>query len=354
MRYHLFSHMDRNLVRKGDKVVKYITPIGTIGDGNSKTSSNNMYAHLHFSISEGLSESELIAYISGWSKEKVKKYYIEPKDIDFTKMFGTKMDVGSFGYGWLDWVGYGWHPGVDVNGLRGGNTDFGMPFKSSCNGTVVYEWRGWTSNRGWGNIIIIAEEDGSVEPLLDFGVDVSHYQGDINWEKVKNAGVSFAICKCTESTSYKDKTYDENKLEIKQRGIKFGAYHFARAGDVKKEADWFIKNVGSVNANDILVLDWEVNYKDPVGWCKEFLDRVEEKTGVIPFIYTNEARVKQFNFAKIATKNPLWVAKYGKNSGKPEKEPSTGAWSKYSIWQYSSNGRVDGINGKVDVNKWNK
>jgi murein DD-endopeptidase MepM/ murein hydrolase activator NlpD len=151
--YHLFAHMDRNLVRKGDKVIKYVTPIGTIGDGNGQ-----YYAHLHFSISNGLTPAQLKAYISRWTKVKVQKFYQDPRGIDFKKMFGTKMDVGNFGYGWLQWVGYGYHPGVDVNGLRGGNTDFGMPFKASCDGTVIFEERLWTPNRGWGNIVIVEEK----------------------------------------------------------------------------------------------------------------------------------------------------------------------------------------------------
>jgi len=153
MRLHLFAHMDRNLVRKGDKVVKYVTPVGTVGTGNGQ-----WYAHLHFSISERLTPEELIKYVSGWNKSKVEKFYRDPREIDFNKMFGTKMDVGNFGYDWLQWIGYGYHPGVDVNGLKGGNTDFGMPFKSSCDGTVVYEKRTWLKNGGWGNIIIVSEQ----------------------------------------------------------------------------------------------------------------------------------------------------------------------------------------------------
>lgn len=150
---HLFGHMDRNFVRKGDKVIQYVTPIGTLGDGNGQ-----YYAHLHFSISEGLTPAQLKAYISGWSKSKVETFYRKPDGVDFTKMFGRKMDVGNFGYGWLDWVGYGYHPGVDVNGLGGGNSDFGYAFKSSCNGVVVLEERTWFKNGGWGNLIIIEEQ----------------------------------------------------------------------------------------------------------------------------------------------------------------------------------------------------
>ena len=153
-KYHLYAHMAKNFVRKGDKVIQYVTPIGTIGTGNGQ-----YFAHLHFSISEGLTPAQLKAYISGWSKDKVMKYYRQPHSIDFAKMFGTKMDVGNFGYGWLQWVGYGYHPGVDVNGLRGGNTDFGMTFKASCTGTVIYEVRTWFKNGGWGNIIVISENE---------------------------------------------------------------------------------------------------------------------------------------------------------------------------------------------------
>ncbi len=144
--------MDKNLVRKGDRVVKYVTPVGTVGTGNGQ-----YYAHLHFSISKGLTPEQLKAYISGWPKPKVQKHYIAPYSVNFEKMFGKKVDVGKFGYDFLQWIGYGFHPGVDVNGLSGGNTDFGMPFRSSCDGVVIFEERTWFKNGGWGNIIIIEE-----------------------------------------------------------------------------------------------------------------------------------------------------------------------------------------------------
>lgn len=158
--------MDKNYVRKGDKVVKHTTPIGTVGTGNGQ-----YYAHLHFSISENLSVTDLYRYISGWSKSKVEKYYENPKDIDFDKMFGKKVDVGNFGYDWLQWIGYGYHPGVDVNGLNGGNTDFGYAFKSSCDGTVIYEKRTWFKNGGWGNCIIISEDEKEIIIKPDIGCD---------------------------------------------------------------------------------------------------------------------------------------------------------------------------------------
>lgn len=150
---HLFAHMDRNFVKKGDRVIQYVTPIGTIGTGNGQ-----YFAHLHFSLSTGLTPAQLKAYVKGWSKEKVQTFYHDPRKVDFNKMFGTKVDVGNFGYDWLQWTGSLFHPGVDVNGLGGGNSDIGMAFKSSCNGVVIDEWRGWTKNGGWGNWTLILED----------------------------------------------------------------------------------------------------------------------------------------------------------------------------------------------------
>ena len=153
MKYHLYAHNTANFVKKGDKVVQYVTPIGSIGTANGE-----YYAHLHFSISEGLTVAQLKAYVSGWKKEKVLQFYKDPRGVDFTKMFGKKVDVGNFGYDWLQWIGYGYHPGVDVNGLTGGNTDIGMPFKASCNGTVIHV-DNTTAKNGWGKLVIVEESE---------------------------------------------------------------------------------------------------------------------------------------------------------------------------------------------------
>lgn len=163
MRLHLFAHMDKNKVKAGDHVRAYENIIGTVGDGNG---SYPNAAHLHYSISENLSEKELLGYVNGWSKEKVKKYFIDPgKIVDFDKMFnGKSVDVGNRGYDYLQKLiapQKGYHPGVDVNGHGGGSTDFGMPFKSPVNGVVVYEKRTSSKNGGWGNIIIIEEVEGN-------------------------------------------------------------------------------------------------------------------------------------------------------------------------------------------------
>lgn len=180
---------------------------------------------------------------------------------------------------------------------------------------------------------------------------MSHYQGDIDWKKVKQSGVEFAIAKCSQGTSFLDSKYYQNKVGALSTGILFGSYHFADGGDPKKEADYFVKNVGQMADYEILVLDWEIQHADPVGWCKKWLARVNELVGFRPLIYINASTSKQFDWSPISKDNGLWVAQYGVNNGQMNGKPDIGSsfpW--WVIWQYTSRGAVPGIAGNVDLN----
>ena len=149
MKTWLFAHNLKNYVKTGDIVKAYDENIGSIGNAGGA-----WFAHLHLSVSEGLTPTELKSYITNWTKDKVTKYYSKP-DCDSYRMFGTKMDDGNAGYDWLQWIGNGYHPGIDYNGFGGGNTDLGYKFKSPVDGEVIFagNWGG-----GWGNVILINEE----------------------------------------------------------------------------------------------------------------------------------------------------------------------------------------------------
>ena len=166
-RYFFHAHMDKNFVKKGDRVKQYKTKIGTIGDGNSKTSLNNMSAHDHFGAYIKISVETFYDYIFGWTKEGVEKYYLNPHELalDFKKIYPeTNLDIGKRGYDWLQPIEnrfkkvIGYHPAVDINDKQGGNSDFGQPIYAPCDGVVIHEKRTWFSNRGWGNVIIIKED----------------------------------------------------------------------------------------------------------------------------------------------------------------------------------------------------
>lgn len=177
------------------------------------------------------------------------------------------------------------------------------------------------------------------------GIDTARYQGVIDWNRVKASGIPFAIQKCTEGTTYKDPSFERNKKGAREAGVLFGSYHFAGGLNPQKEAEFFVASVGDIREGELLALDYEINLKDPVAWCKAFLDRVTQLVGFRPMLYTNEARVKAYNWKPLVDANyGLWVAKYSSNT------PATGAWPFYALWQYSSNGSVNGITGRVDMN----
>lgn len=151
MRLHLLAHNNENFVKIGDKVEAYKTKTGSIGVAGG------YFAHLHHSISENLTEDQLIDYVDNWTKEEVEKYYENPaKTTDYDLMFGRQMDVGNLGYGWLDRISTGgFHPGQDINGFGGGNTDLGYEYTSPVSGEVI-EAKDFSG--AWGNVIIIKEE----------------------------------------------------------------------------------------------------------------------------------------------------------------------------------------------------
>lgn len=335
--YYRYGHCAELKVKKGDKVKKG-QKVATVGTGEGQYS-----AHLHFDIPVDKLAS-WTNYVFGMSKEQVAKAYADPN-----KYIKTVLpNFTHFGWEYLEYATYGsktcYHPGVDLNS-GGGNTDLGHPIYSACDGEVEYVYNGTGTNSGWGKLLIIKEAK-SKEVL---GIDISHYQGKIDWDKVKKAGVTFAIQKCSQGTNYKDPTFEENKKEIRKAGILFGSYHYAQPDDAIKEADHYIKSVGDIRNGELLVLDWEKTHSNPPAWCKKFLDRVKEKTGVKPYLYTYESKLLSLRFEEIANEYPLWIAKYGTNDGTKQKKPDSGLWKDWDIWQYTSRGKVDGIEGNVDL-----
>lgn len=190
------------------------------------------------------------------------------------------------------------------------------------------------------------------------GINVSHWQGNIDWGKVRKDGVEFAILKCTEALNYFDATFEKNKRDARAAGVLLGFYHFARGNDAVKEADFFMSKVGDLQEGEFLVLDYEIDlpnwqFSSAGDWCKKWLDRVYEKAGFRPLLYSNEARIVGIDFSQVAKANyGLWIAKYGDNDAIPEPNevPNTDEWKFYAIWQFSSTGMINGIVGRVDLN----
>jgi GH25 family lysozyme M1 (1,4-beta-N-acetylmuramidase) len=177
------------------------------------------------------------------------------------------------------------------------------------------------------------------------GIDVSHWQGTVNFERVKAAGAAFSICKLTEGVEYVDPTAMDNRMGAKKAGLFSGMYHFAKGTSATGEADHFASAAGTIDG-EFTVLDWEVNItSDPVEWCLTWLQRVEQRLGVKPFIYMDQSRLNQRNWSRIvANGNPLWLAKYDGMTDIPDTSWRT------MMKQYTDKGKIDGVNGYVDCN----
>ena len=189
------------------------------------------------------------------------------------------------------------------------------------------------------------------------GIDVSNYQGNVNWGAVHNAGITFAVAKATEGTTFTDAYINQNIAGMKAHGIIPGAYHFGHPGsDATTQANHFTTVVKNANGGHFsgllqLVLDLEVtDGRSPSqvwGWTQTFVARVKTVTGRPCIIYTGY----YFWRDRVGNPNnnlncPLWLAAYVSNPAPyiPHAWSSVG----WAFWQYTSSGHVSGVNGNVD------
>ncbi|MBP8115389.1 MAG: glycoside hydrolase family 25 protein [Chitinophagaceae bacterium] len=187
------------------------------------------------------------------------------------------------------------------------------------------------------------------------GIDISKYQSTISWEevklmKIKEIQLGFSFMKATEGIGNTDPYFKRNWKKSKDNGIIRGAYHFFIASkDGRMQAENFIKRVELETGDMPPVLDVEQLNGATVTQLKReakiFLDIVENHYGVRPIIYTNVDFYTR-NLGDEFDAYPLWVAHYYQPSHPRIKR----GWS---FWQHSDEGRVNGINGKVDFNVFN-
>lgn len=189
------------------------------------------------------------------------------------------------------------------------------------------------------------------------GIDIASWQSGIN---VGTNGVAadFVIIKATGGTGYVNPDCDRAFQQAIKSGKKVAVYHYAHElgfqGTAQQEADFFLKNVQGYIGKAILVLDWESDNKGDVTWAKAWLDHVQSKTGVKPLFYTYTAVLNSYNFSSIANADyGLWVANYGSDAPQGYSQPNPPAspyWKSTAMYQYTSNGRLNGWSGRLDLN----
>lgn len=186
-----------------------------------------------------------------------------------------------------------------------------------------------------------------------YGVDVSEFQGQINWDEL-NAVANFVIIRSSFGTERQDLQFARNQSEARrvQRSagpLGIGYYYFAYPTliDAVTSANYFVDNLGVLEPGECLFLDLEGNVgNDPVGWSHAFLDRVHIRTGVKPLIYLNQALVNGHDWSPVIEAGyGLWLADYDGNKTGPGVETP---WPVTAVRQWTDADTVSGINGHVD------
>lgn len=198
------------------------------------------------------------------------------------------------------------------------------------------------------------------------GVDVSHWQGSINWSSVAGAGTKFAYIKATEGTGYTDPSFSPNYIHSYNQGLIRGAYHFARPNisSGATQAKYFVNHGGGWSADGKTLppmLDMETNpysggacyglsHSQMRNWISDFVSKVKSMTGKYPTIYANNNWWDPCtgNWGGGAKHDPLMIPSYGSSVG-----PLPAGWTFWTIWQYTSTGSVSGISGNVDRDVFN-
>lgn len=187
------------------------------------------------------------------------------------------------------------------------------------------------------------------EPLMK-GIDISVHNGDIDWQKVKNAGIQFAILRAGygRELSQKDVRFEENYRNAKAAGIPVGAYWYSYAmtpEEARLEADVFLSVIKGKQFEMPVYFDLEEKKQFDLGKEKvsaimrTFLERVES-AGYFVGLYGSASSLTTHTADDIKSRYTIWMAHWA------EQTNYSGA---YSIWQYSDKGKVNGISGNVDL-----
>jgi len=184
------------------------------------------------------------------------------------------------------------------------------------------------------------------------GIDVSKWNGTINWQKVKNVGIDFAMIRegyGKKSPTQIDKKFRENINGAKSVGINTGVYHYSYADsidDAVNEAQFCLENIEGYALEYPVVFDCEdkemlkLNNRQRTDICKAFCETIEN-AGYYAMIYANKNWLDNYLYAdKLLKDFDLWLAHWG------VEKPSYSC----GIWQYGGTGKIDGISGNVDLN----
>ncbi|MCA3588555.1 MAG: glycoside hydrolase family 25 protein [Methylocystis sp.] len=191
------------------------------------------------------------------------------------------------------------------------------------------------------------------------GIDISRWQGDIDWRAVRSAGTRFAFIKATEGGDHIDPRFVQNWNGARAAGIPTGAYHFVYwCRPAHEQAHWFVQHIPQANDDlalpPILDVEWnghsrtcpkKVSREVAIEKMKLMLRELEQHTGKRPIIYTDIPFHKDVIEGTTEFEGyPFWIRS---TAARPEERYANRRWE---FWQFTTTGRVPGIRGDVDRN----
>ena len=190
------------------------------------------------------------------------------------------------------------------------------------------------------------------------GIDVSNWQGYINYEEVKRDGIEIVYIKASEGTNYKDPYFDVNYQNAKNNGLKVGFYHFLTAintEEAEEQAKFFASVISKKVPDCKLVLDYEVFGGVPATQINQiartFLETTKKLTNKDVLLYSDLYNSRTVFSKGLAQDYQLWVANY---TSSQNLQNANSNWKNWIGWQYSSTGIISGINGYVDRDVYTK
>ena len=189
------------------------------------------------------------------------------------------------------------------------------------------------------------------------GIDISHHQGKIDWQELKDHGmidefpVRFVMIKATEGATKVDENFEDNFYQAREYGFTRGAYHFYSVhSSAKAQAAFFMRKVKLENGDLPPVLDVEHKPKNQTDdefkqSILQWLEIIETYYGVKPIIYTYYKFKMQYLSDPVFDDYPYWIAHYYVDQVEYE--------GKWKFWQHTDVGRLPGIKGNVDFNIYN-
>lgn len=185
------------------------------------------------------------------------------------------------------------------------------------------------------------------------GVDLSNWQGgEVNFVQIKQAGKLFVFVKASEGATVVDPDHARNVQQARAAGLAVGSYHFYESDDTPQAQFRNFSAQLRLQRGDLPpVVDIEQLSKGDTQALapalEEFLGLLEQQVGVKPILYSGEHFANEY--LSVFADYPLWLAEY--NSSASPQLPK--GWTRWTFWQHSQNGRVAGVPGTVDLNRFN-